>query len=64
MCLTPDSSFYLNFYVLNPFVLIFEKLQPLIWILDDGQSDKRMSREKIMRFFRNDSGFQQFVGHG
>ena len=64
MCLTPDSSFYLKSYVLKPFVLIFEKLHPLIWFLDDGQSDKRMPREKIMRIFRNDPGFQQFVGHG
>jgi len=64
MCLTPAILFYLKFYVLKPFVLIFEKLQPLIWFLDDGQSDKRMSREKIMRIFRNDSGFQQFFGRG
>jgi Fe-S-cluster formation regulator IscX/YfhJ len=47
-----------KFYVLEPFVLIFVKLQPLIWFLDDGESDKGMSREKIMRIFRNDLSFQ------
>jgi hypothetical protein len=52
--------------ILCPKVICFDirEITPLIWYLDDGQSDKRMSREKIMRIFRNDLGFQQFVGYG
>ena len=51
--------------ILCPKAVCFDirELQPLIWFLNNGQSNKRMSREKIMRIFRNNPGFQQFVGH-
>jgi hypothetical protein len=58
MCLTPDSSFLSEILCPKAICFYIRGITPLIWYLDDGQSDKRMSREKIMRIFRNDLGFQ------